>query len=855
MEERQKLALLREIDRYLTLGRELIPLKPGKKIPLERNWHKIDYGRKALHSYVRRKGCNIGWRLGPLDVVIDVDPRHRNALGSEKILTEDWGVADLVDVCPTVHTGGLDNGRHYYTTTPSDVKLKVALSRFDGIDFRHHGHYVLIPGCIHPDTQRAYQWDLFGPQKAPEMPNWLFQLLWIDSPVNRPPKPKRGSVVIDPDNPARRPYTPPSTLSLPEIQGHLDTIPVEKYQNYEDWLRIGMAVHSACDGDPEGCELFVKWSVSDPSYFDAEESARAKWESFSTGERIDEVTAATLVGAAMLEGGSPNTLPADMAFDAPVAAAPSLMTVEEFKASLIHVGRPTLTKAVEQALHYGEEHWDDLRETLKYTYLTRLTSIDRVKAEAVKKQNRERVKRKRQMAAKKKKEKQERKVADPAIDVVEHLLAERFAKGEHLIHAKNQQFYEYIGTHWEVVPPNEIDQMIFDSAEEIQVKNVSDAKFKSSTIFTSAERVLIAKTARREDVFRFQEPPLPVVNTTNAEVWINRDGSHDARPHRAESYLLSVLGTEYRPEAKCPVFGQTLTEIFSKNSNPDAMVRHLFEFYGYVMQPHKNIPTWWMFQGDGSNGKTFCFNIFQRLLGSAVLPRAVEEFADSGRNNHALASLVGKLLIMDDDARIDSFLPESALKKLSESKLFEANPKRQHAFTFMSCATPVMLINDWPRIRDLSWGLIRKAYILPFRRVFAPEEYDLNREPYVIENELPGVLNRALAGYNRLRARGRFDEPAECKTAKEAWLQAANPLIEYFATNLIKTGNGVSVPVSEVYQSYQVWCYNLGGVRYPAAKNRFEISLKQLGYQVGESKGIPAVIGATLKGSPDDVFT
>jgi P4 family phage/plasmid primase-like protien len=297
-----------------------------------------------------------------------------------------------------------------------------------------------------------------------------------------------------------------------------------------------------------------------------------------------------------------------------------------------------------------------------------------------------------------------------------------------------------------------------------------------------------------------------------------------------------------------------LTEIFEDNPNPKEMIRHLFEFFGYIMQPHKNIPTWWMLRGEGSNGKTFCLNIYQRLLGTAVLPRAVDEFADAGRNNHALASLVGKLLVLDDDARVDSFLPESALKKLSESKLFEANPKRQHAFTFLSCATPVMLINDWPRIRDLSWGLIRKAYILPFNRIFDPEEYDLNREPYIIKNELPGVLNRALEGYNRLRARGRFAEPAECVKAKKDWLQAANPLIEYFSTSLVRTGNGTSVPVSEVYQSYLVWCHNYGGVRYPAAKNRFEISMKQLGFLIGDHKGTQSVLGTALKGSAEDVF-
>jgi phage/plasmid-associated DNA primase len=165
-----------------------------------------------------------------------------------------------------------------------------------------------------------------------------------------------------------------------------------------------------------------------------------------------------------------------------------------------------------------------------------------------------------------------------------------------------------------------------------------------------------------------------------------------------------------------------------------------------------------------------------------------------------------------------------------------------------------MLINDWPRIRDLSWGLIRKAYLLPFKRVFAPEEYDLNREPFVVNNELPGVLNKALAGYNRLRARGQFAEPPECAEAKDEWLRAANPLIEYCRTKIKQTNNGVSLTVNDVYQEYLNWCHNVGGVRYPAAQHRFELSLKQLGYRLGDHKGKHSVLGACFTGSAEDVF-
>ncbi|MCK4960815.1 MAG: PriCT-2 domain-containing protein, partial [Planctomycetes bacterium] len=384
----------------------------------------------------------------------------------------------------------------------------------------------------------------------------------------------------------------PTTLSLPEIESHLSRIPADKYQNYDEWLKIGMAVHAACDGDPEGCELFEKWSTSDPSYYDATEAARTKWESFSS-ERDSGVTVATLVAAAMLEGGSPDAFPAVIAFEEPVVSAPSLMTMPEFRRLLTRSDKPTLAEAVALAATHGAEHWDELRDHLHIAYNVRLGTIDNVKREHDKKKRRDDVRRKREAKRKggNKKETGGRLVADPAIDVVDYLLKQEFKGGEHLINAKNQQFYEYKSTHWEPVPENEIYRFVFNAAEEIQLNPENELKFRSSTLFESARKVLIAKTARREDVFRFQESPPAVVNTQNAEVWINRDGTHRIQDHRADSYLLSCLNTEYRKEAKCPTYDRTLAEIFARNRNPEAMIRHWFEFCGYVMQPHKNIPT------------------------------------------------------------------------------------------------------------------------------------------------------------------------------------------------------------------------------------------------------------------------
>jgi P4 family phage/plasmid primase-like protien len=734
----------------------------------------------------------------------------------------------LGSIAPTVESGGRDQGHHHYFKLRKKVKLKKKLKKYPGIDFLHHGNYVLIPGCAHIGQDNSYpeggqySWDPFSPDETPYAPDWLVAELEVTQGQRD---------AVSPDL---------ATLSLKDIDHYLFSLDPTQYRDYEEWLQIGMSVHAASGGNFDAQELWVKWSISDPLFEHNEDGAREKWATF-TADRESAITAGTLIKAAIDAGASLNaSTPLEDFEGAPIEAAINAGPMDSWLEKLLTTKpQPRLLEAIKQAQRYGELHWEDIRTELKGIYGARLNQIDRIKSKL-------------DAQAKQVKARQSKKPSkDPAIVIAEHILDTSFATGQHLVHAPNQQFYDYLGTHWEELRPNIVRQLILTGAETISKRKDSKLKFKPSSMFTSTAQVLEARTAQKQDIFRFKDPPPPVINAQNCEIWIAEDGKISARPHKPESYLLSCLDVHYDPHAECPLTDETLLGIFCDNDEPEEMVRHFWETVGYTIQPFKNIPFWAIWHGRGSNGKTILKELMCEILGQAMLPMPVASFADNTKNNHALASLVGKLLVVDDDARVDASLPESALKKLAESNLFEANPKGKDAFVFRASATALILINDWPRVRDLSHGMIRKAYILPFKHVFSKSEMDLDRSRTIRRTEMPGFLNRALEGYRRLRRRGHFAEPAECEAAKDEWLRAANPLIEFLASQVSKTTNGESVPLNDMYYSYQMWCKNLGGVRYPLAQNRFELSLRQLGYDVQLREAQAAIMGVSMEGDFD----
>jgi len=409
------------------------------------------------------------------------------------------------------------------------------------------------------------------------------------------------------------------------------------------------------------------------------------------------------------------------------------------------------------------------------------------------------------------------------------VLADHFDNGKTLIHGINQQFYSYTGTHWVAVKDNEITKLLYEASDELKKQN--RAEHEAASKLAGALTVLIAKTTKpRKDVFDFAGEPKPIINCSNGEVQIDiTAGTHNRRSHTPRSYLLHCLTVSYDSAATSPIWDDAIRGIFKNCREPEKVIEHLYEMIGYLIQPKKDIPSWFLWIGGGNNGKSMVFHILESLIGShAILPRSIQDFADAGRSNHATASLVGKLVTIDDDANIDKVLPSAALKKLAESQTWEANPKHKEAYNFRASATPVVLVNGWPMIRDITHGMLRKIFVFPFNRRFRKGiDDDTSLEDKIKATELPGILNHALAGLQRLRRRGEFDPPADCLRAKDEWLKRSNPVLDWIATCCV-TGNGAWTALNDLYSSYTLWA-DQNYFKRPGGRTRLENYLMQRG--------------------------
>jgi len=245
----------------MNYGYELIPLGPDN-VPTQSGWQLATtppLDMESLAEHYNIVGPHFGVRLGPEDLVVDVDVKNPrlNGAGSARALGLDLGSF------PTVCTPS--GGLHHFMKKPADHKTVVHLKDYPGIDFLSEGHYVVAVGCSYKKTGFGeYEWDLASPGlPASNVPESLLALL------EKKERPAQLSEDAD--------WTPEM---LAEFLAQLD--PEVIASTNDDWLRIASACHEVTGGDGE--DEFLAWSARDPMYSNAVETNRARWRSFTAGK-------------------------------------------------------------------------------------------------------------------------------------------------------------------------------------------------------------------------------------------------------------------------------------------------------------------------------------------------------------------------------------------------------------------------------------------------------------------------------------------------------------------------------------------------------------------------------------------
>jgi len=197
-------------------------------------------------------------------VIIDIDPRNGGSLES---LPDEWKDCGFI-----VATGG--GGWHLYFKHDGEP-LKQHLDQFKGIDFKSTG-FVVGAGSLHK-SGLLYEVESGSPEAITNAPQSLIDAL--KKPERHKTEYNGASIDV-------------SNQELQEMLSHVDPS-----CGYDEWIRVGMALHEATSGGEDGLYIWDGWSSKGSNYSG---DLDKHWHSF--GKHATPVSVATLIHVAEQNG-------------------------------------------------------------------------------------------------------------------------------------------------------------------------------------------------------------------------------------------------------------------------------------------------------------------------------------------------------------------------------------------------------------------------------------------------------------------------------------------------------------------------------------------------------------------------
>lgn len=320
--------------------------------------------------------------------------------------------------------------------------------------------------------------------------------------------------------------------------------------------------------------------------------------------------------------------------------------------------------------------------------------------------------------------------------------------------------------------------------------------------------------------------------------------SGDLRPARREDLTTRALAVSYDPSATCPRWDAFVTQVL-----PVVEVRELVQrALGYALTGKNTEQRWFLFVGDGSNGKSTLLDVFLSILGSYATrlpPRLLEEQRFE-QHPTELMSLLGARFAVGSEPRKGAKWDAERIKALTGDGSIRARAMRQDDVEFPCTAKPFVSANELPRTDDIGHGFWRRLVMVLFTVKVEGDAVDPDLLSKLLA-EAPGILNWALAGLRSWQTIG-LSVPAAC-IAETRKYQAEQDSVARFVGERCERDSRFSVRTDVLYQAFRTWLEGEGLPGPPPSKVAFGKGLSRLGFLSFENRRRQAVRGGlTLKG-------
>jgi|AGTN01.1.fsa_nt_gi phage/plasmid primase, P4 family, C-terminal domain len=260
----------------------------------------------------------------------------------------------------------------------------------------------------------------------------------------------------------------------------------------------------------------------------------------------------------------------------------------------------------------------------------------------------------------------------------------------------------------------------------------------------------------------------------------------------------------------------------------------LQEWFGYCLTPDTRHEKILMLVGPKRSGKGTIADVLSALIGEEnVCAPTLSGLCD----RFALQGLFGRTLAVIDDARLSNRTDTAVIveRMLSISGGARQTIDRKHTDP-LQVRLPIrfaILTNELPNLRDASGAMASRFLIVQTTKSFFGVEDKGLKAALQHPEVLTGILNWAIEGYARLRARGAFVQPESSQQAIDELEELTSP-VRAFVNACCVLQRDAAVERKELFAAYVAWCK--GEERPPQARAMFGRDLKSAFPQVKDTQ-------------------
>ena len=274
----------------------------------------------------------------------------------------------------------------------------------------------------------------------------------------------------------------------------------------------------------------------------------------------------------------------------------------------------------------------------------------------------------------------------------------------------------------------------------------------------------------------------------------------------------------------------------------------LQEWFGYCLTGDTSQQKMLLIVGPKRSGKGTLARVLAKLIGAG---NVCGPTTSSLAGPFGLQPLIGKSLAIVSDARFHGENIATVVERLlciSGEDTLTVDRKNITSVTLKLPTRFMFLTNEFPRLSDSSGALAGRFIILRFTESFYGRE-DTGLTERLL-GELPGILNWAVEGWQRLNERGRFVVPSSVQDVVEEIEDLSSPVAAFVRDECV-VGPGHRVWVANLYEAWKYWCEREGRTLV-STKQSFgrDLAAAVSGISRRRATGnVPFYEGINLKGS------